>query len=188
MSSSSSSTSSTAMMLLLRSTLIWKKDGRMISAGKTVIRKDHRMSLVRQHPITMISMTEVIWIHLEQQVTTLLHKVLPRRWTPAWRYLRCAPTTRERTCATWRRTGNPSTRSTPLMFLYRPLFRWDPFSILRIGTFLVFFHGFVFNLVCLQAQPSNGKFVVRSGSTITLECRAQGNPMPRVSWTRLVRL
>ena len=50
------------------------------------------------------------------------------------------------------------------------------------------FYGFVFNLVCLQAQPSNGKFVVRSGSTITLECRAQGNPMPRVSWTRLVRV
>ena len=132
-----------------------------------------------------------IWINLEQQVTTLLLKVLPRRWTPAWRYLRCGPTTRERTSATWRRTGNPSTRSTPLMFLYRPLFRWDPFFSLsapRIGIFLVLFYGFVFNLVCLQAQPSNGKFVVRSGSTITLECRAQGNPMPRVSWTRLVRL
>ena len=28
------------------STLIWKKDGRMISAGRTVIRKDPRMSLV----------------------------------------------------------------------------------------------------------------------------------------------
>ena len=38
----------------------------------------------------------------------------------------------------------------------------------------------------LQAQPSNGKFVVRAGSTITLECRAQGNPMPRVAWTRQV--
>ena len=37
-----------------------------------------------------------------------------------------------------------------------------------------------------QAQPSNGKFVVRAGSTITLECRAQGNPMPRVAWTRQV--
>ena len=191
MSSSSSSTSSTAMMLVFRSTMIWKKDGRMISAGKTVIRKDHRMSLVRQHPITMISMTEVIWIHLEQQVTTLLLKVSPRRWTPAWRYLRCAPTTRERTSATWRRTGNPSTRSTPLMFLFPPLFRWDPIpslSLPRIGIFLVLFYGFVFNLVYLQAQPSNGKFVVRSGSTITLECRAQGNPMPRVSWTRLVRV
>ena len=27
------------------STVIWKKDGRMISAGKTLIRKDSRMSL-----------------------------------------------------------------------------------------------------------------------------------------------
>ena len=32
--------------IIMCSTLIWKKDGRMISAGRTVIRKDPRMSLV----------------------------------------------------------------------------------------------------------------------------------------------
>ena len=34
------------IILIMCSTLIWKKDGRMISAGRTVIRKDPRMSLV----------------------------------------------------------------------------------------------------------------------------------------------
>ena len=43
-------------------------------------------------------------------------------------------------------------------------------------------------IIISQAQPSNGKFVVRSGSTITLECRAQGNPMPKVAWTRQVSI
>ena len=34
------------IIIITCSTLIWKKDGRMISAGRTIIRKDPRMSLV----------------------------------------------------------------------------------------------------------------------------------------------
>lgn len=36
----------------------------------------------------------------------------------------------------------------------------------------------------VEPQPTDGKFVVRKGSTITLSCRATGNPMPTVTWQR----
>uniref|UniRef100_A0A0K2SXN7 Ig-like domain-containing protein n=1 Tax=Lepeophtheirus salmonis TaxID=72036 RepID=A0A0K2SXN7_LEPSM len=36
----------------------------------------------------------------------------------------------------------------------------------------------------VEPQPSDGKFVVRKGSTIKLECRAMGNPMPTIIWER----
>ena len=34
----------------------------------------------------------------------------------------------------------------------------------------------------------DGRYVVRSGSAITLECRAEGNPPPSISWTMKVRI
>ena len=39
----------------------------------------------------------------------------------------------------------------------------------------------------VEPQPTDGKFVVRKGSTITLSCRATGNPLPTVTWQRKVR-
>ena len=40
----------------------------------------------------------------------------------------------------------------------------------------------------VEPQPTDGKFVVRKGSTITLSCRATGNPLPTVTWQRKVRV
>eukprot|EP00093_Oithona_nana_P010757 10757.XXX_265016_286838_1 [CDS] Oithona nana genome sequencing. len=36
----------------------------------------------------------------------------------------------------------------------------------------------------VQPLPQDGKFVVRKGSTITLECEAKGNPTPKITWLR----
>jgi len=36
----------------------------------------------------------------------------------------------------------------------------------------------------VQPLPQDGKFVVRKGSTITLECEAKGNPAPKITWQR----
>jgi len=36
----------------------------------------------------------------------------------------------------------------------------------------------------VQPQPQDGKFVVRKGSTITLECDSKGNPPPKITWQR----
>ena len=36
-------------------------------------------------------------------------------------------------------------------------------------------------------MPSDGNLVVRKGSTITLECEANGNPRPKIIWHRMVR-
>jgi hypothetical protein len=33
----------------------------------------------------------------------------------------------------------------------------------------------------------DGRYVVRKGSTITLECRAAGNPRPTISWRKKVQ-
>ena len=38
----------------------------------------------------------------------------------------------------------------------------------------------------VQPLPQDGKFVVRKGSTITLECEAKGNPVPKITWQRSV--
>ena len=38
----------------------------------------------------------------------------------------------------------------------------------------------------VQPLPQDGKFVVRKGSTITLECESKGNPPPKITWTRSV--
>jgi len=36
----------------------------------------------------------------------------------------------------------------------------------------------------VQPLPQDGKFVVRKGSTITLECESKGNPPPKITWQR----
>ncbi|CAB4059531.1 unnamed protein product [Lepeophtheirus salmonis] len=36
----------------------------------------------------------------------------------------------------------------------------------------------------IMSQPRNGRIVVRKGTSITIECRANGNPTPSVTWTR----
>ena len=33
-------------------------------------------------------------------------------------------------------------------------------------------------------EPSSGKVVVRKDTTVTLECKANGNPSPSVTWTK----
>ena len=40
----------------------------------------------------------------------------------------------------------------------------------------------------VQPLPQDGKFVVRKGSTITLECEAKGNPAPKITWQRAVSI
>ena len=36
-----------------------------------------------------------------------------------------------------------------------------------------------------MAEPRNGEVVVRAGTTVLLECKANGNPAPTVSWVKL---
>lgn len=36
----------------------------------------------------------------------------------------------------------------------------------------------------VQPEPTNGEITVRSGASVNLECRANGNPSPTVSWSR----
>ena len=38
----------------------------------------------------------------------------------------------------------------------------------------------------VESTPSDGRLVVRKGTTITLECRGTGNPTPNITWTREV--
>ena len=159
-------------IITICSTLIWKKDGRMISAGRTIIRKDPRMSLVPTLDLWSLRPCAKF-----QQIYNLAWSWWPpTRWRQTWRSWRFDPRTRELISATSRPTGNPSTRLTPSTSLSHPLFRFKIFDSFILSQ----------SRSSLQAQPSNGKFVVRAGSTITLECRAQGNPMPRVAWTRQV--
>jgi len=106
------------------STLIWKKDGRMISAGGMVIRKDPRMVLVG----TSLRIDQV-------------------SGEDAGEYL-CNVET----------FGAPLDQAHTLDILIPPT---------------------------LHVRPDNRRAVVRSGSTISLECRAEGNPPPSVTWTRL---
>ena len=36
----------------------------------------------------------------------------------------------------------------------------------------------------VMPEPSSGKVVVRKDTTVTLECKANGNPSPSVTWTK----
>lgn len=105
------------------STLVWKKDGRIISAGQTVIRKDTRMALHGQS-------LEILEISEED----------------AGEYI-CEVET----------FGPPLDQVHTLEVLVPPL---------------------------VQPKPKDGRFVVRKGSTISLECSARGNPPPTITWTR----
>ena len=36
----------------------------------------------------------------------------------------------------------------------------------------------------VQPEPPNGEIVVRSGASVSLECKVNGNPRPLVEWSR----
>lgn len=40
----------------------------------------------------------------------------------------------------------------------------------------------------LRAVPQNGQVSARKGSTVTLECKASGNPVPTIYWFKKVSL
>ena len=53
----------------------------------------------------------------------------------------------------------------------------------------LYFHNFLIAVPpSVQPQPQDGKFVVRKGSTITLECDSKGNPPPKITWQRSVSI
>lgn len=105
------------------STLIWKKDGRMISAGDRLIRKDARMRLINYN----LEISNVEELDAGQYICNV------------------------------ETFGSPLDQTHRLEVLVPPN---------------------------IESRPSDGKFVVRAGSTITLECQATGNPHPEITWTR----
>jgi len=48
--------------------------------------------------------------------------------------------------------------------------------------------------ICVSVPPrihhvsNNGALEVKKGSTVTLECKASGNPVPTITWSRKVRV
>lgn len=38
----------------------------------------------------------------------------------------------------------------------------------------------------LRVIPQNGQVTARKGSTVTLECKASGNPVPTIYWNKKV--
>lgn len=38
----------------------------------------------------------------------------------------------------------------------------------------------------IRTSPSNGQLTARKGGSITLECKASGNPVPSILWSRKV--
>lgn len=38
----------------------------------------------------------------------------------------------------------------------------------------------------VRAHPETGHVTARKGSTVTLECKASGNPVPRITWVKRV--
>lgn len=39
----------------------------------------------------------------------------------------------------------------------------------------------------VRAHPETGHVTARKGSTVTLECKASGNPVPSISWVKRVK-
>lgn len=39
----------------------------------------------------------------------------------------------------------------------------------------------------VRAHPETGHVTARKGSTVTLECKASGNPVPSITWVKRVR-
>jgi len=105
------------------STLIWKKDNRIISAGQVVIRKDKRFSLagynLTMHSVQVKDEGEYI---CEVETYT------------------------------------------------------EPIQQMNLLTVLI--------PAQVEPNPQTGVYVVRAGSTITLECRASGNPHPVITWKK----
>ena len=52
----------------------------------------------------------------------------------------------------------------------------------------------IFGVLCVavpprvRSKPADGKIVIKKGVEVMLECIASGNPVPKVTWTREVRL
>jgi len=104
------------------STLIWKKEGRMISAGDLLIRKDPRMKLIRQS-LEISEVTE----------------------DDAGEYI-CNVET----------VGDPLDQQHTVTVLVAP---------------------------SIESVPEDGNIVVHAGAGVTIQCRARGDPSPRISWS-----
>ena len=39
----------------------------------------------------------------------------------------------------------------------------------------------------IRPDPPDGNYVVKKGRKVELKCRAEGNPEPSITWSRLVR-
>lgn len=67
--------------------------------------------------------------------------------------------------------------------------RWAACSSEGVATKWYIYDGFALAIAVppvVQPKPRDGRFVVRKGSTISLECSARGNPAPTITWTRTV--
>lgn len=63
--------------------------------------------------------------------------------------------------------------------------RWKSWVIyISFCTLRVFAHAGCIPIVppTLRALPHNGQVTARKGSTVTLECKASGNPVPTIFW------
>jgi hypothetical protein len=40
----------------------------------------------------------------------------------------------------------------------------------------------------VRAHPETGHVTARKGSTVSLECKASGNPVPSITWVKRVRI
>lgn len=40
----------------------------------------------------------------------------------------------------------------------------------------------------IRPVPQNGQITARKGSSVTLECKSSGNPVPNIAWHKKVRI